>query len=232
MVVKKPIEHPNPTVSVVIPTIPENDYRLVDTLQSQTVDDYEVVVVSDNSLDICEARNLGIQRAEGSIIANTDDDCRPPKTWIESIQETFHSNPDLVLLGGCLDKHSSGPHQYIGANTSYRRSEAIEIGGFDTEFAGWRDDTDFGFRMEIEYGEDRCMFDPNLEVEHIGPLRTTVDRELEQKFRIKYPIRYYKYLYCPDIPFGKVVASLVGYSYKISPVPAEYIIIHLREYLS
>ena len=224
MTIKKPITHPNPKVSVVIPTIPENNYELFDTLENQTINDYEVLIISDNNLDRCEARNYGMNEAEGDIIANTDDDCRPPKNWIEQIVNSFKSNKNIVILGGRLDKHPSGPHEYIGANIAYRRSKAIDIGGFDRELAGWREDTDFGFRMEKEYGENRCMFDPDLEVEHIGPLRTNVDRELERVFRARHPIRYFKYLYSPEVILGNRIGILAGKLYLISPFSMELLL--------
>jgi len=216
------IQHSNPDVSVVIPTIPENNYQLPDSLKTQTDPKYEVIIVSDGSIDRCQARNQGMQVAKGDIIAQTDDDCRPPKTWIEDISKAFESNPKAVILGGRLDKHHSGPHRYIGANMAYRKKEALAINGFDTELAGWRADTDFGWRMEIEYGVDRTMFDPQLEVVHIGPLRTSVDRKLERKFRRRYPIRYFTHLYSPNIKFGKKLGFLFGCGYSLFPNFSEY----------
>jgi glycosyltransferase involved in cell wall biosynthesis len=217
MSIIRPIEHSDPIVSVVIPTIPENEYTIPETLQNQTADQYEVVVVSDGSINRCEARNQGIRAAKGKIIAQTDDDCRPDTMWLQKIQEAFTTNPNAVILGGCLDKHHSGPHYYIGANIAYKRQKAINIGGFDTEFSGWRADTDFGWRMEIEYGVNRCLFDPELEVKHIGPLRTSVNRQLERKFRQRYPIRYFTLLYHPKIMYGKKIGYLIGGIYSLSP---------------
>lgn len=232
MVIKRPIEHPDPEVSVVIPTIPKNSYELVETLEDQTTNKYEVIIVSDNSLDICEARNLGMKKAKGEIIANTDDDCRPPVSWVENIRDTFQLNPEVVILGGSLDKHSSSPHGYIGANISYRRSEAIKIGGFDSEFAGWRDDTDFGLRMEIEYGQDRCIYDPDLEVIHIGPLRTNIDRKLEKKFRSRHTKYYFMELYSQEIPFGTISGKSVAKLYSVFPSSIELLLLFRRHITS
>jgi glycosyltransferase involved in cell wall biosynthesis len=224
MVIKRPIAHPNPEVSVVIPTLPENEFELPDTIKNQTMSEYEVVVVSDTKLNRCEARNEGMKSAKGDIIAQTDDDCRPPETWIEQILDRFEENPDLVLLEGFLDKVGYGERGYIGANLAYRRDLAIEIGGFDVELSGWRADTDFGWRMEDTYGIDRCLADPELEIEHIGPLRTDVDRKLEKKFRMRHTKKYFTILYHPDIPLGKKVGSIVAGIYSISPGFGERII--------
>jgi glycosyltransferase involved in cell wall biosynthesis len=224
MSIIRPVEHSDPIVSVVIPTIPENEYTVPETLRNQTEDRYEVILVSDGSINRCEARNQGIRAAQGDIIAQTDDDCRPDKTWIQDIHETFTNNPNAVILGGCLDKHHSGPHRYIGANIAYRKKEATKIGGFDSEFAGWRADTDFGWRMEIEYGAGRCLFDPNLEVEHVGPLRTSINRNLEHKFRKQYPIRYFTLLYPPNILCGEQIGHIIGTIYLNIPSLMEHLI--------
>jgi len=221
MTVYRPITHPDPLISVVIPTLPENDYEIVRTLQNQTISEYEVVVVSDESLDIAEARNQGMQRANADIVAHTDDDCLPPTTWIEQIYTVFAANPDAVILGGCLDKHSAGPHNYIGANVAYRRDAALQIGGYDSELAGWREDTDFGLRMETAYGMDQCVFAPEIKVYHKGPLRTSFDRDLEQKFRARYPVRYFTYFGHPQIPFGKKIGLLTAFVYRNSPAIGE-----------
>lgn len=224
MVIKRPITHPSPVVSVVIPTIPQNDFELPVTLKEQTEERYEVVIVSDETIDRCMARNEGMKKASADIIAQTDDDCIPPRDWVEQRNEQFRSNPELLLVGGPLDKHDSGPHRYLGANLAYRKEEALSIGGFDKELAGWRADTDFGWRMEIEYGLERCEFDPNLVIDHNGPLRTDVNRDLEQKFRGRYPERYFTRLYPPKAPFGRRMGAVLGRIYRLSPRLAELMI--------
>jgi glycosyltransferase involved in cell wall biosynthesis len=202
---------------VVIPTIPENEFEIPSTLRRQTIGRYEVIVVSDASIDRCEARNRGMECATADIVAQTDDDCRPPEKWLERVHAHFERDPELVLLAGRLDKHRSGPHQYVGANLAYLREEALDVGGFDSELAGWRADTDFGWRMEITYGTARCVFDPDLEIEHIGPLRTSVDRDLERKLRGRYPHRYFTYLHRPNVPFGRWIGASMARLYRLSP---------------
>jgi GT2 family glycosyltransferase len=115
---------------------------------------------------------------------------------------------------------------------AYRRECALRIGGFASEFDGWRADTDFGFRMELEYGVDRCKYDPEMEVTHIGPLRTDVDRELEQKFRRRYPYRYFTVIYRPDVPFGKELGTVMAKLYCISPGTGEGILKFVKRYQS
>lgn len=224
MTIKRPITHHDPLVSVVIPTIPDYELKTLSALQNQTEDRFEVVVVSDASLDRCEARNRGMEEADAEIIAQTDDDCYPPKDWVEQICRFFEESPEMVLLEGPLDVVQLPPRRYIGANMAYRREAALQIGGFDSEFAGWRADTDFGWRMEDEYSVDRCSHYPELEVVHDGPTRTHVNREKEQKFRTRYPRRYFTVLYYPDIPFGKCLGLAVAQFYQISPKLGERLV--------
>ncbi|GAA0728019.1 glycosyltransferase involved in cell wall biosynthesis [Halorubrum trapanicum] len=224
MAIERPITHPDPAVSVVIPTIPEYELKTLSALQKQTEDQFEVVVVSDASLNRCEARNKGIEEANAEVIAQTDDDCYPPEDWVERIRNFFDDHPEKVLLEGPLDKLRLPARHYIGANMAYRRKAALDIGGFDSEFAGWRADTDFGWRMEDEYGVECCHHDPELEVVHDGPTRTNVDREKEQKFRSRYPKRYFTVLYYPNIPFGRQVGLVVAMCYQTFPKVGEILI--------
>jgi glycosyltransferase involved in cell wall biosynthesis len=166
MTVERPINLPDADVSVVIPTVPENKLKVISALEEQSDGKFEVIVVADASLSRTEARNRGIKEANADIVAQTDDDCAPPHDWIETIKRHFKADPDLVLLEGPLDKHNTSPRNYIGANMAYRRDCALTVGGFSTDFDGWRADTGFGFRMEIEYGVDRCRSDPDMEVVH------------------------------------------------------------------
>lgn len=224
MSVTRPIQHPDPDVSVVIPTIPKNEYVPPLTLQEQTVDRYEVVVVSDASINRCEARNKGMKTANADIVAQTDDDCEPPTDWLERILSQFQSEPDTVLIEGFLDKLDTSPRGYVGANLAYKKDSAMEIGGFDTELSGWRADTDFGWRMENKYGIRRCRADKNLIITHIGPLRTTVNRELEKKFRQRHPKKYFTILYYPNIIFGENFGFVIAIVYSLIPAFVDRVI--------
>jgi len=46
------------------------------------------------------AKNTGIQRASGPIIAFTDDDVRVANDWIRAIMETFAAYPGISFIGG------------------------------------------------------------------------------------------------------------------------------------
>jgi glycosyltransferase involved in cell wall biosynthesis len=113
-----------PVVTVVVPTFNRRDLvvQTVDALLSQTYprDLVQIVVVDDGSTDgtaevlrdrygesievahpsakgfAAGARNVGIERAKGEIVAFTDDDCRPEPDWLAAIVAGFGGGVALV----------------------------------------------------------------------------------------------------------------------------------------
>ena len=57
-----------------------------------------------------EARNLGVERSEGEILAFTDADCVPDRRWVQEILDS-HRRPDPVI-GGTID--NANPESYVG----------------------------------------------------------------------------------------------------------------------
>ncbi|HXH06225.1 MAG TPA: glycosyltransferase family A protein [Vicinamibacterales bacterium] len=168
-------------ISVVVPTFnrAESLARCLAALAGQSLDSrvYEVIVVDDGSADRTEAvctraraairnflvyrqanrgpaaaRNAGIRLASGEIVAFTDDDCVPPRDWLEKVLQRFDRERELVGLGGVmvtpaddwvpLSHHSDvtavgqgGASRFIGTNNAaYRRGALLEAGGFDEGF--------------------------------------------------------------------------------------------------
>jgi glycosyltransferase involved in cell wall biosynthesis len=165
-------------VSVIIPTYKSRETlkATIESLfrQSYPKDRYEVIVVDDGSSDGTEemvhsfqahapcvlkyfykenagpgsARNAGISKARGSIIAFTDSDCVSDVHWIENGVSKMHDGVGLVQ-----GKTLPIPHQtwrsfsksqeitrengfYQTCNIFYRK-EALDVaGGFSREFIG------------------------------------------------------------------------------------------------
>ncbi|WP_187367434.1 glycosyltransferase family 2 protein [Haloferax sp. KTX1] len=113
--------------SVVVPTYerPSKLESLLESVCSQTVDYYEVIVVDDGSKlprqhailnqfegqkDVhvirqenggpATARNRGWQHATGEFILFTDDDCIVPRKWVETLVEGFEDG--VAAVGGDL----------------------------------------------------------------------------------------------------------------------------------
>jgi|SRR5579872_7162927 len=104
----------------------------------------------------CPARNFGAALAEAPLVAFLDDDCCPPKGWIERILATFDRDPELQFVFGQLKappgaefqdgsypeflpspewQRARGPRRVAmvaaGANMIARREFLLRVGGFD-----------------------------------------------------------------------------------------------------
>jgi|GEM_PF-1412188 len=183
----------SPAVSVVVPSIPGYDHEpTIARLEAQSLEEpYEIVLVDDGEIDRSVARNRGLEAASADVVALTDDDTRPPDDWLATALAAFETDPDLVCLegpvyGGC---RSFGPRHYVGCNLAVRRQVALDIGGFRSVFSEWREDVEFGWRMEAD-ADGHCRFEPSFRMCHPEVPRTAFDRGLERQLRREYPDRY------------------------------------------
>lgn len=183
----------DPAISVVIPTYPESGHdRVRSALESrQTFEDFEIVIVDDGTLDICEARNAGIEAARAPFVALTDDDVAPPADWLATIHRALDANDDLGLLEGPVSGgiNYDGTGIYVGCNLAFRRAAVMDIGGFDRRYAGWRDDTEFGWRMERD-SEWATSYLSDMRMEHPPHARAELIPEHERRLKRNYPTRY------------------------------------------
>lgn len=193
MSVLRPVEADDPAVSVVIGSIPEYDHAtVVDALRAQDVTfPYEVLIVNDGDRDRSTARNIGMRAADADVIALTDDDCKPPADWLRRVRAAFDRHPSLACLEGAVygGARYRGVRHYVGCNLAVDREQALAVGGFDSEFAGWREDVEFGWRMERD-ADGRCLFDPRVRMCHPTIPRSPIDPDREQMLREAYPDRY------------------------------------------
>ena len=191
-------------ISVIIPTYNEeaNITACLQSLSNQTIrrDEYEIIVVDGNSKDsTCElarayadevmtqtspkvggARNDGVLRARGDIVATTDADCIIPPDWLEIIKNDFELH-DIVQLYGIVYpieeglKHKSyltsantfsrvgyytrSLYYSLGCNTAFDKKAFIEAGMYRCIDAG--DDVEIALRMR-KLG--RVMLDDRMKV--------------------------------------------------------------------
>lgn len=183
-----------PTVSVCVPSIPSSNHtEVVEALTQQDfVDEYELFVVNDSGVNRAEARNVALRLARSEIVAFIDDDCIPDSKWLSSIVAAFREhNGRLGCLEGAVTGgiNYTGTRKYVGCNLSVDRDAAREIGGFDSEYSGWREDTEFGWRMERYDGVD-CAFASDVQVTHPTRPRAGYIHEHETRLKSKYPNRY------------------------------------------
>jgi GT2 family glycosyltransferase len=201
-------ERPWPKVSVVVAAYnaAQTLEDCLSSLEKLRYSDYEVIVVNDGSQDATEAivrrfpfrcictpnqgisaaRNVGMQAANGEIVAYLDSDARADPDWLRYLAVTFMKS-DVAGVGGpnivpsednwvahCVYRSPGGPTQVMlndehaehipGCNMSFRKSALEEIGGFDPLFRTAADDVDICWRlMAADY---QIGFSPSAVVWH------------------------------------------------------------------
>jgi GT2 family glycosyltransferase len=228
-----------PKVSVVVcthngeRTLPE----CLSRLRALRYPDFETIVVCDGSCDrspriarehgaivietshrgLSHARNSGIARATGEIVAFLDDDAYPDADWLHYIADGLRDGryagvggPNIPPQDGRLvpDAVAAAPggpiHVLVsdreaehlpGCNMAFRTSALKEIDGFDERFRTAGDDVDVCWRLQ-KAGK-RLGFSPGAVVMHRR--RDSVARYLRQQFGYgaaeallerKWPARY------------------------------------------
>jgi glycosyltransferase involved in cell wall biosynthesis len=118
-----------PFVSVIVPTYHDWDRLLlcIEALKKQTYPSeyFEVIIINNDpadksqDLDIPDswklitenkpgsyaARNAGIKKSRGVILAFTDADCIPYPDWIENAVSILHSDSDIKRVAGRIELH-------------------------------------------------------------------------------------------------------------------------------
>lgn len=194
-----------PEFSIVIPTYnrPALLGRCLASIEAQRLDRsaFEVIVVDDGPADdtaaVCEtvrrrgvisltyvrgsrrgpaaARNLGIARARGQVVAFIDDDCEAREDWLERLSLSFREGHVDGVEGKVVRHPMSTPFThfvenvdggiYLTANMAYRREALLSVGGFDETYPyAAAEDWDLAFRV-LSRGH-RIVFSPAAVVVH------------------------------------------------------------------
>ena len=114
-----------------------NDGRTTNFLKD--LEDKKIkIFLSKTKLNAGEARNIGVEKSSGKIIAFLDSDCIPPIDWLKKIDKIFGKNPGISSLFGVytggrtilekitggeyLDKYEIGFYDgFIEGNCAFRR---------------------------------------------------------------------------------------------------------------
>jgi GT2 family glycosyltransferase len=182
---------------------------------------YEVIIVDDGSQDntsaiakkyaqfnyvdlgsnrgLSAARNAGIRKAKGSIIAFTDADCEVDSLWLRFLVEAFE-NHDWAAVGGpnilpaedgpiaaAVMATPGGPAHVMltdqiaehipGCNMAFRAQALERVGAFDPQFRIAGDDVDLCWRLLMK--EMVIGFAPGAFVWHHR--RSTINAFLKQQ---------------------------------------------------
>lgn len=169
---------------------------------------YEIVVVDDGSIDeteavvtrFCEeepllrirygkitnggparARNFGIERCDGELVAFLDDDSYAEEGWLKALVDCFETNDvdaaeGVVLSNGdsilpfCHHTENRGGGQFLTANMAFRRDLIKQAGMFDTTFRhAHAEDKELACRVmkiggRIMFCDDAIVYHPPREM--------------------------------------------------------------------
>jgi GT2 family glycosyltransferase len=187
------IRSPRPKISVVICSYngARTIRRALESVRKLDYPDYEVIVVDDGSTDataeivaeygvrqiqlgrnrgLANARNVGMEAADGEIVAYLDDDAYPDTQWLSFLADGFAAAPhaamggpnvpprDAGFVADCISSAPGGPAHVLlsddraehlpGCNLAIRKDALQAIGGFDPRFRAAGDDVDVCWRLQ------------------------------------------------------------------------------------
>ncbi len=137
----------------------EETRATVEQLSAATCVPLRYVTVPGPSHGPAAARNAGWRAARGRILAFTDDDCVPARSWLRAGLDAFLDGVEgawgqiIVPLGDeptDYERDTAGLEraEFVTANCFYMRDSIAGIGGFDERFtAAWREDSDVFFTL-------------------------------------------------------------------------------------
>jgi len=155
-----------------------------------------VVDLNDNNLGLAHSRNLGIQRANGTILAFIDDDAEPDSGWVNTIVEIFQDPSVGAATGTILPKwmaegmdwfprelywmiscsYSITPMERseidrgFGVDMAFTRKALDEVGPFDIRYGinknRWIGGEDTEMFLRVSASGYKVIFEPGMTVLH------------------------------------------------------------------
>lgn len=148
------------------------------------------------------ARNAGWRSARAEVIAFTDDDCVPDRSWLRAALAGLAQNAADAGWGRIAmplperptdyERNEAGLEraEFATANCFCRRAALAAVGGFDERFTlAWREDADLFFAL-LEHGCRVCRVPEALVVHPVRPGRWGLS--LAQQRKSEYNALLYK----------------------------------------
>lgn len=195
----------------------------------------QVIVFNNPRKNAAAGRNVGINVAQGDIIAFTDGDCIVDDYWIENILKAFENN-NIDGLGGkvliaepinhieefwgnlawkLIMNFGDEPYNvdkctlndaFVTANCAYKRELLFKLEGFSNWFANNAEDVDFCWRA-IKSGA-KLMYTPDVQI-HAHNV-TTIKDVAKKSFRNGYSSSKLQKKYGSKINFDPNIYKMLG----------------------
>jgi GT2 family glycosyltransferase len=166
-------------------------------------DELPITVVPHGPTGQAQARNDGLGVIRSDYVAITDDDCRPDPGWLAAILES--AAPGRIVSGRAVPDPLDGPVLSVldrtlrleeqdlprssTANILYPRQLLQSVGGFDTTFVTYGEDTDLGLRARAA-GAD-AVYAGDAIVYH-AVHRAGLLRNIRERWRFGWMVRLIK----------------------------------------
>lgn len=140
----------------------EQTRKVLHNLEHLVLPFIQYITLPKNSGPAC-ARNSGWKKAHGTLIAFTDDDCRPGPGWLSSLWNAYVGSGfkgEIAFSGKVIVPLPENPTDFelntsnlekadfVTANCACTKLALEKVNGFDERFrVAWREDSDLEFKL-------------------------------------------------------------------------------------